>query len=270
MKKRRNPTSLFHPTSEKDVTRAIVSSFLRQLEDYAESDVIIVGGGPSGLMAGRDLSAMGLKVLIVERNNYLGGGFWIGGYFMNKLTIRAPAHEVLEELGVPCEEAKDGLYVADAPHACSKLIAAACDAGVKFMPLTYLEDVVLKEERMAGVLVNWSPIIHLPREIAALDPIPLEARVVIDATGHDACVVKKLEQRGLIKTRGEGALWIEESEDAVVENTGEAYPGLVVTGMAVAAVYGLPRMGPTFGAMLLSGKRAAEVTAQILHKVATT
>jgi len=261
--------AIFHPASEKDVTRAIVSSFLRQLEDYAESDVIIVGGGPSGLIAGRDLARKGLKVLIVERNNYLGGGFWIGGYFMNKLTVREPGQQVLEELGVPYEKANQGLYVADAPHACSKLIAATCDAGAKFANLTLLEDIILREEnRMAGVLVNWSPIAHLPQEIAALDPVPLESRVVIDATGHDACVVKKLEQRGLIEVLGEGAMWIEKSEDAVVEHTREVHPGLVVTGMAVAAVYGLPRMGPTFGGMLLSGKRAAEVTSQILEKVA--
>ncbi len=225
--------AIFHPVSEKDITRAIVSSFLRQFEDYVESDVIIVGGGPSGLIAGKELAKQGVKVLIVERNNYLGGGFWIGGYFMNKLTIRAPGQEVLIELGVPCEEVSEGLYVANAPHACSKLIAAACDAGVGFLSLT-----------------------------------PLETKVVIDATGHEACVVKKLEQRGLVKIKGEGALWVEASEDAVVEKTGEVHPGLIVAGMAVAAVYGLPRMGPTFGAMLLSGIRAAEVASGILQKVA--
>lgn len=260
--------SIFYPVGEKEVTRAIASSFLHQLEECAESDVIIVGGGPSGLMAGRELANAGWKVVLVERNNYLGGGFWIGGYFMNKLTVREPAQEVMEELEVPCWKVADGLYVADAPHACSKLIAAACDAGVKILNLTLAEDVVLKWDRVAGVVINWSPIIHLPREVAALDPVPLEARVVIDASGHDAVVVRKLERRGLVEMAGEGALWIEKSEDAIVEKTGEVYPGLMVTGMSTAAIYGLPRMGPTFGAMLLSGKRVAEIVLDALPGVA--
>jgi thiamine thiazole synthase len=90
--------------------------------------------------------------------------------------------------------------------------------------------------------------------------------VVIDGTGHDAEVVAALERRGILKTKGFGAMWVERSEDAVVEHTGEVHPGLIVMGMAVSTVYGLPRMGPTFGAMLLSGKRAAEVALDLLKK----
>ncbi len=261
--------ALFHPVREVEVAKAIVSSFSRQFEDYAESDVIIVGAGPSGLIAGRELGKAGVKVLIIERNNYLGGGFWIGGYFMNKVTLRAPAQEILDELNVPYSIVSEGLYVADAPYACSKLIGAACDAGVKFLQLTLMEDLVVREDnRVAGVVINWSPIAHFPKEVSALDPIPLETKVVIDATGHDACVARKLEQRGALKLTGEGALWIDKSEDAVVEHTGEVYPGLIVAGMAVATAYGLPRMGPTFGGMLLSGKRAAEVAIEILEQLA--
>ena len=255
----------FAAVSEKDVTRAIVERFSKQFSEYVDSDCVIVGGGPSGLMAGREIASEGKKVLIVERNNYLGGGFWIGGYLMNKITVRAPAQEVLEELRIPYEETTKHLYVADGPHACSKLIAAACDAGVKFANMTVFEDIVLREKNVvAGVVINWTPIQALPRQITCVDPVALETRVVLDATGHEACVVKKLEQRGLIKTKGEGAMWVERSEDMVVEYTGEVHPGLVVSGMATSTTFGLPRMGPTFGGMLLSGKRAAQV---ILEKL---
>ena len=259
--------ALFHPVRESEVAKAIASSFLHQFEEYVVSDVIIVGGGPSGLIAGKELAEAGLKTVIIERNNYLGGGFWAGGYFMNKVTLRAPSQAVLDELGVPYEQASEGLYVADAPHACSRLIAASCDAGAKFFNLTLVEDLVVKENnRVAGVVINWSPVTHLPKEVAALDPVPLETKVVIDATGHEACIARKLEKQGVLKMKGEGSLWIDKSEDGVVAKTGEVYPGLVVTGMAVAGVYGLPRMGPTFGGMLLSGKKAAEVAAEVVRK----
>ncbi len=258
---------IFGPANEKDVTRAIVSAFAREFVEYVESDVIIVGAGPAGLMAGRLLAQEGTKTFIIERNNYLGGGFWIGGYLMNKVTVRRPAQEVLDELGVPYTEASPDLFVADGPHACSKLIAAACDAGVKFANMTVFEDVVLREgNRVAGVVINWTPIQALPREITCVDPVALETKVVIDATGHDACVARKLEERGLMELVGYGAMWVERSEDLVVEHTGEVRPGLIVAGMATSTVYGLPRMGPTFGAMLLSGRKAAETALEVLKR----
>jgi len=251
---------IFSAAGEKEVTRAILSSFAKQLESVVESDCIIVGGGPSGLMAARDIAAEGKNVLVIERNNYLGGGFWLGGYLMNKVTVRHPAEEILKDLGVPYEEASEGLFVADGPHACSKLIAAACDAGTKFAQMTLFDDLVFREdERVGGVVMNWTPVSSLPREITCVDPVAIESRVVIDSTGHDACLAAKLEERGVIKMKGFGAMWVERSEDMVVEHTGEVHPGLIVTGMAVATVYGLPRMGPTFGAMLLSGQRGAEI-----------
>lgn len=185
---------------------------------------------------------------------------------MNKVTLRSPGQKVLQELGVPCEEHVKGLWVADGPHACSKLIASACDAGVKFANMTIFEDIVLREgNRVAGVVINWTPVNALPREITCVDPIALESKLVIDCTGHDACVVRKLQERGMIKMKGFGAMWVEMSEDLVVEHTGEVHSGLIVAGMSVSTVFGLPRMGPTFGAMLLSGLKAAQVALEKLN-----
>jgi thiamine thiazole synthase len=259
--------ALFEKATESQVTKAIVENFSKQFLEYTESDVIIIGAGPSGLMAARDLGNKGVKTLIVERNNYLGGGFWIGGYLMNKVTVRAPAQEILTELGIPHDKVSPGLYVADGPHACSRLIAAACDAGAKTLNMTKFDDLVLYEEnRVGGVVVNWTPVSALPREITCVDPIALEGKVIIDGTGHDAWVVRSLEDRGLIKTRGCNPMWVEKSEEMVVEYTSEVHPGLVCIGMAVATTFGLPRMGPTFGGMLLSGKKGAKIAYDMLQK----
>jgi thiamine thiazole synthase len=257
---------MFKSAGESQITSAIVSEFAEDIKEYAKSDVIVVGGGPSGLMAARELASRKIKVLIVERNNYLGGGFWIGGYLMNTITVREPGQKILDELNIPYREYSKSLYVTSGPHACSKLVAAACDAGAKIINMTSFDDVVFREEKsVAGVVVNWTPVSALPREITCVDPIALEAKVVIDASGHDAVVVKKLEERGILKTPGFGGMWVDKSEDLLVEHTGEVHPGLVVIGMAVSTTYGLPRMGPTFGAMLLSGRKGGKTAYDLLQ-----
>jgi thiamine thiazole synthase len=185
---------------------------------------------------------------------------------MNTLTFRAPADTILDELKIPYKEVEDGLFVSDGPAACSKLISATCDSGAKILNLTKFDDMVLRNNRIEGTVINWSPVSALPRQITCVDPIALESKVVIDATGHDACVAKSLEKRGLLKLQTYGPMDVNTSEDLVVEKTGEVYPGLYVIGMAASTVYGIPRMGPTFGGMLFSGKRVAEQILKALNK----
>ena len=250
---------IFADVSEKEITRSIASMFFETIQEYTDSDVIILGAGPAGLSAGREIAKKGIRTLIIEQNNYLGGGYWVGGYMMNPVTVRAPAQKVWDELGVPYRKVNENLYAAWGPDACSKLISAACDAGVRFLQLTKFDDLVLKNKRVSGVVVNWMPVSALPRNITCVDPVAFESKLVIDATGHDSVAVKRLMQRGLVDWKGMNPMWVEGGEDGVVNSTGEVYPGLIAAGMSVTETYGLPRMGPTFGSMLLSGKKAAEV-----------
>jgi sulfide-dependent adenosine diphosphate thiazole synthase len=248
------------PLRERDITRHIAREYYKEFDQLIESDVIIVGAGPSGLICAHDLAALGFRTLLIEQSLALGGGFWSGGYLMNKATICEPANEILEEVGVPCKKIKEceGMYMVDPPHATSALIAAAYKAGAKIMNLTRVVDLILRNDSsLEGVVVNSTTV----------DPIALESKIVVDATGHDAVLVELLHKRNLYKkVPGNGAMWVARSEEEVMDRTGEVFPNCFVIGLAVAAVYGTPRMGPAFGSMLLSGRYGAELIAKKLKQ----
>jgi thiamine thiazole synthase len=250
-----------HHIAESEITRAIVKYALRDLDEYSKVDVLIVGAGPSGMTAAYYLAKAGLKTLVLERRFSFGGGIGGAANHLPRIVVEYPASEILSEVGVRLYEYGDGLFVVDPAEMIAKLASRAIDAGAKFLLGVHVDDVVFRDNppRVTGVAVIWSTV-----QMAGVhtDPIFLEAKAVVDATGHDAEVVavasRKTPELG-IKLYGEKSAYVDAAEDLVVKYTGKVIDGLYVTGMAVAAVHGLPRMGPIFGSMLLSGKRVAEL-----------
>lgn len=251
------------PLRERDVTRHIAREFYKEFDQLIESDVIVVGGGPSGLVCAADVACHGFRTLVLEQSLALGGGFWSGGYLMNKATVCEPADEILKHLGVPCQPIQEcvGMTIVDPPHATARLIASAYEAGAKVLNLTKVVDLILRGDGvLEGVVVNNATAEMSGHDVIHVDPVAFESKIVVDATGHDAVIVDLLNRRGVYQpVPGNGAMWVARSEAMVVENTREVFPNCFVTGLAVAAVDGSPRMGPAFGSMLLSGRRAADL-----------
>lgn len=240
-------------------------SYFQDLDVFAEADVIINGAGSAGLVAAYELSKhKGLKIALMEQSVSPGGGAWLGGQLFSAMVLRKPAHKLLIELGIPFEDQGNFVVVRHAALFTSTIISKALSgvAPVKLFNATCAEDLVIKGGRVAGVVTNWATVsLYGHNTQSCMDPNVLEAKVVISACGHDgpfgASGVKRLQQLGMVKMPGMGALDMNSAEDAVVRATREVVPGFIVTGMEVAELDCSPRMGPTFGAMLLSGQKAA-------------
>ena len=249
------------------VTRKIFERFSKEFSNYLEVDVAIAGAGPAGMTAARYLAKSGKKVVVFERKLSPGGGMWGGGMTFPIIVVQEGSKKILEEINVKLDRTEEGCYSADSIEACSKICATAIDNGAKIFNTISVEDVLIRDNKVNGFVINWSAV-----EIAGLhvDPLSIRAKYCIDATGHAAEVCRIVQKKvGRLNTPSgkieeEKSMCAEIGEKTVVENTREVYPGLFVAGMAANAVYGAPRMGPIFGGMLLSGKKAAE---EILEKI---
>ncbi len=244
------------------ISKAIIESYLKDLLNSVESDVIIAGAGPSGLCAGYYLAKNGHKTVLFERALKLGGGLPGGGIMFNKIVVQDEGKSILDEFNISYKEYKPGYYVANSLEVTACLTNKALKAGLRIFNLISVEDVIIQEQKIRGVVINWSSV-----EMAKLhiDPLSFRSNVVIDATGHP-CEITQIVSRksgGKLltpsgKIEGEKSMWAEVAERLTLENTKEVYPNLYVCGMAANAVFGGPRMGPIFGGMLLSGKKVAE------------
>ncbi len=247
------------------ISRAIIDSWTKDLLDSLEIDVAIVGGGPAGLTAGYYLSKKGLKTVLFERNLSIGGGMWGGGMMYNKCVFQQESKPILDEFGIRTEEYQDGYFLTNSLETVTSLCSGAIKAGLKIFNLIGVEDVMIRQEQVTGLVLNWTAVTMAKLHI---DPLTIRAKAVIDSTGHAAevaaIIVRKIGKKLLTETGemlGEKPMWAEVGERTIVENTKEIYPGVFVAGMSANAVFGGPRMGPIFGGMLLSGKRSAEIIA---------
>lgn len=250
------------------ITKAIIDRYYEKLISNLETDVAIVGGGPAGLVAGYFLAKAGKRVVLYERKLSVGGGMWGGGMMFNEIVVQEPAVRILKEFGVRTHKYQENYYASDSVETASTLISKAVQAGVTIFNCISVEDVVIRTDRIIGLVLNWTAV-----EMAGLhvDPLAIRSKYVIDSTGHDTEVVKVVMKKvpGQLMTpsgkiEGEKSMWSEKAELLTIDNTKEVFPGLYVAGMAANATFGGPRMGPIFGGMLLSGEKVAK---EILKKL---
>lgn len=168
-------------------------------------DVIIVGGGPAGATAGTLLAQAGHKVLIIEKQKF--PRFHIGesllpaaweiwqrlGFvdkmmknFATKPGVRFTIHNQ-EEHTFSMDEASDMLYRPYAFHVRRSeydqlLLEHAEEHGVEVWMEATVKDVIFEGERAKGVVV----------EKKDGEEVRLTSAVVVDATGRDTLLARKL------------------------------------------------------------------------------
>jgi len=243
------------------ISKAIIESYKDKLVDALDADVAIVGGGPAGMVCGYYLAKSNKKTVLFERKLSVGGGMWGGGIMFNEIVVQKKAKRILDEFGVKTREYEKDYYLADSIETVSTICSKAVRSGLKIFNLMSAEDVMIRKNRICGLVLNWTAV-----EMAKLhvDPITMAARFVVDATGHAAEVAHIAERKSGLplrtktgKVMGEQSMWAEVAENSIIKNSREIAPGLYVCGMCANAVFGAPRMGPIFGGMLLSGQKVA-------------
>ncbi|SCV03452.1 LAMI_0H08262g1_1 [Lachancea mirantina] len=279
----------FAPIRESTVSRAMTSRYFQDLDKYAVSDVIIVGAGSAGLSAAYVIAKNrpDLKVCLVESNVSPGGGAWLGGQLFSAMIMRKPAHLFLQDLGISYEDEGDYVVVKHAALFTSTVLSKVLEfPNVKLFNATAVEDLVTRpagqngQVSVAGVVTNWTLVTMAHDLQSCMDPNVIELSgykddgerdhstkhgVILSTTGHDGpfgafsakriVSIDKNKQLGGMK-----GLDMNNAEAGVVKHAG-SYSGvenMYFAGMEVAELEGCNRMGPTFGAMAVSGIKAAE------------
>ena len=158
--------------------------------------------------------------MLFEKKLSVGGGMWGGGIMFNEIVIQEKAKRLLDEFGIKSKGYEKNYYLADSIESVSTICSKAVRAGLKIFNLMNVEDVMVRNKKVLGLVLNWTAV-----EMANLpvDPITMRATFVVDATGHPAEVARIIERKSGLrlktktgKTMGEGSMWAEVGEDTLV------------------------------------------------------
>ncbi|KAI1955345.1 thiamine metabolism- protein [Ophidiomyces ophidiicola] len=287
----------FGPIRESKVSRAMTRRYFKDLDTYAESDIVIVGAGSCGLSTAYVLAKArpDLKIALIEAAvspdtplppfSYClaavrSGGPWLGGQLFSAMVLRKPADKFLDDIGVPYEDEPANPNIVVIKHTSlftstllSKVLAFP---NIKLFNATCVKDLITRPEPnsglwIAGVVTNWTLISQHHDDHSCMDPNTINAPVIISTTGHDGpfgafCAKRLVSMSSIEKLGGMRSLDMNSAEEAIVKNTREVTKGLIIGGMELSEIDGWHRMGPIFSAMMLSRVKAAEVALEVFDQ----
>jgi hypothetical protein len=156
----------------------------RQIPVFAETDVLVIGGGPAGVAAAIAASRTGAETYLVERYNHL-GGLWTGGLVLPLLSTHAVDKDKkrkqvifgiggemskrLQDMGMSIEEINPVVDPEAAKYVLDEMIR---EAGVKMLFHTWGSNVIMEGNIIKGVFLE-----------SKSGRMAILAKVVIDCTG---------------------------------------------------------------------------------------
>ena len=150
-----------------------------------EVDILVVGGGPAGIMAARAAAESGLKVMLIESRGYVGGNLTLGlpilGYLGRKgnQVVEGLPQMLIDRLRArgkasehkPCKN-HVSLTIIDSEEVKDVALEMLEDVGVKILFYVFCSDVIKDGNDVKGVIIESKE----GREA-------ILAKTVIDCTG---------------------------------------------------------------------------------------
>ncbi|MDG3085367.1 FAD-dependent oxidoreductase [Vibrio hannami] len=160
---------------------------VREIPVSEECDVLVCGGGPAGFGAAIGAAKAGQAVILIERNNIIGGmataglmSHWTGdseGPVLDDMLSRAKVSE--KDYNYYGEKVLKSKFIIDHEKLSLTMLKMLTEHDVKIMFYTQVCDVVMEEQELNGVIVENKSGRHV-----------VLAKKIIDATGDGDVAAK--------------------------------------------------------------------------------